>query len=247
MKQQDQSPTPSVEVLKHLPVSRLDKKAVAFHDGPMKGVLYAQLAWFRTSTSLLNVTIYFFVDGAAAVQGGGVRRRKWGRWVSEIRRPNSRTRIWLGSYDTPEKAARAFDAASACLRDRRARLNFLRRCTSSAGLRARPLTVLQIQAAAARHAASASPSDGPRSESQVDDIDDHFPGFCVDSSRSTSPPLSGGAHLTSHAEDIDWSTFEPLPARDESRSSAPASRSPSAPVATRQKTHALSMCVSPLQ
>jgi hypothetical protein len=46
----------------------------------------------------------------------GVRLRKWGRWVSEIRLPHSRERIWLGSYDTPEKAARAFDAAYLCLR-----------------------------------------------------------------------------------------------------------------------------------
>jgi len=46
----------------------------------------------------------------------GVRWRKWGRWVSEIRLPNSRERIWLGSYGTPEKAARAFDAAYLCLR-----------------------------------------------------------------------------------------------------------------------------------
>nr|CAB3467356.1 unnamed protein product [Digitaria exilis] len=46
----------------------------------------------------------------------GVRRRKWGRWVSEIRLPHSRERIWLSSYDTPEKAARAFDAAYVCLR-----------------------------------------------------------------------------------------------------------------------------------
>lgn len=46
----------------------------------------------------------------------GVRKRKWGKWVSEIRLPNSRERIWLGSYDAPEKAARAFDAAFVCLR-----------------------------------------------------------------------------------------------------------------------------------
>lgn len=54
----------------------------------------------------------------------GVRKRKWGKWVSEIRLPNSRERIWLGSYDSPEKAARAFDAALFCLRGRNANFNF---------------------------------------------------------------------------------------------------------------------------
>lgn len=54
----------------------------------------------------------------------GVRRRKWGKYVSEIRLPKSRERIWLGSHDTAEKAARAFDAALFCLRGRKAKFNF---------------------------------------------------------------------------------------------------------------------------
>jgi hypothetical protein len=54
----------------------------------------------------------------------GVRFRKWGKWVSEIRLPNSRERIWLGSYDSAEKAAKAFDAALYCLRGRHASFNF---------------------------------------------------------------------------------------------------------------------------
>ncbi|CAH9097627.1 unnamed protein product [Cuscuta epithymum] len=54
----------------------------------------------------------------------GVRKRNWGKWVSEIRLPNSRERIWLGSFDSPEKAARAFDAALFCLRGRNAKFNF---------------------------------------------------------------------------------------------------------------------------
>ncbi|KAJ9168085.1 hypothetical protein P3X46_019656 [Hevea brasiliensis] len=54
----------------------------------------------------------------------GVRMRKWGKWVAEIRQPNSRGRIWLGSYNTAEEAARAYDAALFCLRGPSATLNF---------------------------------------------------------------------------------------------------------------------------
>ncbi|KAK4750494.1 hypothetical protein SAY87_003976 [Trapa incisa] len=54
----------------------------------------------------------------------GVRRRKWGKWVAEIREPNKRSRIWLGSYRSPIAAARAYDTASFYLRGPTARLNF---------------------------------------------------------------------------------------------------------------------------
>ncbi|GLJ10409.1 hypothetical protein SUGI_0127660 [Cryptomeria japonica] len=48
----------------------------------------------------------------------GVRMRKWGKWVSEVRVPylKGKGKIWLGSYDTPQQAAHAYDCAVYCLR-----------------------------------------------------------------------------------------------------------------------------------
>ncbi|KAJ8645122.1 hypothetical protein MRB53_006870 [Persea americana] len=78
----------------------------------------------------------------------GVRQRPSGRWVAEIKDTTQKIRMWLGTFETAEEAARAYDEAACLLRGSNTRTNFITHVSSNSPLASRIRNLLNHKRAA---------------------------------------------------------------------------------------------------
>ncbi|KAK9062396.1 hypothetical protein SSX86_019582 [Deinandra increscens subsp. villosa] len=75
----------------------------------------------------------------------GVRQRSSGRWVAEIKDTTQKIRMWLGTFETAEEAARAYDEAACLLRGSNTRTNFITHVSHNSPLASRIRNLLNTK------------------------------------------------------------------------------------------------------
>ncbi|CAK9319736.1 unnamed protein product [Citrullus colocynthis] len=75
----------------------------------------------------------------------GVRQRPSGRWVAEIKDTTKKIRMWLGTFETAEEAARAYDEAACLLRGSNTRTNFIPQISTNSPIASRIRTLLNTK------------------------------------------------------------------------------------------------------
>ncbi|XP_010257631.1 PREDICTED: ethylene-responsive transcription factor RAP2-11 [Nelumbo nucifera] len=156
----------------------------------------------------------------------GVRQRPSGRWVAEIKDTTQKIRMWLGTFETAEEAARAYDEAACLLRGSNTRTNFITHVSSNSPLASRIRNLLNNKKAVVKQPPLHNPSstegtstattytstggstgNGDRGGNSPSFGKIHETQICNDAYRPDLSNCSGEEHeLDSSKSDLSWAT-----------------------------------------
>ncbi|KAI3518798.1 hypothetical protein L1887_07612 [Cichorium endivia] len=144
----------------------------------------------------------------------GVRQRPSGRWVAEIKDTTQKIRMWLGTFETAEEAARAYDEAACLLRGSNTRTNFITHVSHNSPLASRIRNLLNSKKIAKKKnqdsfvpSVSASTTTSSSSQSNSHSHSNNDSSYCnsnnvSDSSSNSDSSRSNGGDLVTREENV---------------------------------------------
>lgn len=135
----------------------------------------------------------------------GVRQRPSGRWVAEIKDTTQKIRMWLGTFETAEEAAKAYDEAACLLRGSNTRTNFITHVSNDSPLALRIQNLLNHKKGVKKHSLPTPPKFSPKIPCNTSSSNNISP--CASASTSSISTVSASPTTSNGTSSSDTSSI----------------------------------------